>query len=159
MLTPTEKSSLQQRTGWSAKITAYIRDMEEAEVYIKARLKEGRVNGKAALLNPLIKGEAYNCRNWFGKKHPEYWEWNNADLMGEGYPPHDKNGDAFELHHIGQQPDLPLAELTGAQHHDDGNFARLHQFEEYSEIERDDFNKERERYWMARFRDFKGCTK
>lgn len=30
--------------------------MEEAEVYINARLRDGRVNGKATLLNPKIKG-------------------------------------------------------------------------------------------------------
>ena len=157
MLTSTEKQQLQRSHGWSAEITDFIRDMEEAEVYIKAGLKEGRVNGKAALLNPLIKGEAYNCRNWYGDLHPEYRDWCNADLMGEGYPPHDDNGDPFELHHIGQLPDSPLAELTGGQHHDDGNFARLHKFDEYSEIERGEFDKERGRYWMARFEDFKDC--
>lgn len=52
--------------------TDYIRDMENAEVCIKAGLVEGRVNGKPALLNPAIKGEEYNCRNWYGDKHPEY---------------------------------------------------------------------------------------
>ncbi len=31
------------KTGWSSAITDYIRDMEEAEVYIKAGLVEGRV--------------------------------------------------------------------------------------------------------------------
>lgn len=142
-------------TGWSSAITDYIRDMEEAEVYIKAGLVEGRVNGKPALLNPAIKGEEYNCRNWYGDKHPEYRDWCNADLMGEGYPPHDKNGDPFELHHIGQRPDSPLAELTGAQHHDNGNFQALHKFDEYSTIERDEFDKERAAHWMARFQDFK----
>jgi hypothetical protein len=157
MLSLAEKLSLKLRTGWTSAITDYIRDMDEANVYIKAGLKEGRVNGKAALLNPTIVGEAYNCRNWYGRKHPEYWDWCNADLMGEGYPPHDENGDPFELHHIGQQPDSPLAELTAAQHHDDGNFQALHQFDDYSSIERDEFTHEREQYWMARFQDFKDC--
>ena len=159
MLTPSEKQQLRRSQGWSAAITDYIRDMEEAQVYIAARLREGRVGGKSALLNPLIKGENYNCRNWFGDKHPEYREWCNADLMGEGYPPHDKNGDPFELHHIGQRPDSPLAELTNLTELALGgnNFARLHRFEEYSEIDRDEFNKERERYWKARFADFKNC--
>ena len=56
MLTTTEKQQLQRSQGWSAEITDFIRDMEEAEVYIKAGLKEGRVNGKAALINPLHQG-------------------------------------------------------------------------------------------------------
>ena len=49
---------LKIETGWSSAIIDYIRDMDEANVYISAGLKEGRVNGKAALLNPTIVGEA-----------------------------------------------------------------------------------------------------
>ena len=100
MLSLFQKIQIKIETGWSSAIVDYIRDMDEANVYIKAGLKEGRVNGKAALLNPAIVGEAFNCRNWYGRKHPEYWDWCNADLMGEGYPPHDENGDPYELHHI-----------------------------------------------------------
>ena len=72
--------------------------------------------------------------------------------MGEGYPPHDKNGDPYELHHIGQLTDSPLAELTWAQHHDGGNYSVLHTLEDYSDIDRGDFEKEKSAYWMARYR-------
>ena len=74
-----------------------------------------------------------------------------ANLMGEGYPPHDVNGDPYELHHIGQLTDSPLAELTWAQHHDGGNFEVLHTFDDYSDIGRGEFAREKSEYWKARY--------
>ena len=56
MLSLFQKIQIKIETGWSSAIVDYIRDMDEANVYIKAGLKEGRVNGKAALLNPAIVG-------------------------------------------------------------------------------------------------------
>ena len=90
---------------------------------------EKTVNGRPALTNPSIDGKAYNCRKkWLKTKFADYdnWkEWNNADLMGEGYPPRDDNVDPYELHHIGQRQDSPFAELTYWQHMTDGNNAIL----------------------------------
>ena len=48
---------IQARTGWSEAIVSAIRSEEEAELYIRAGLKEMRVNGKPALVQPLIKPE------------------------------------------------------------------------------------------------------
>ena len=123
-LTEQEKQLIKEKTGWSDKIVDAIRTKEEAQVYIDAGLVEGEVNGKPALLQPKIDGKACN--------EPKWPEWSNKDLAEEGYPPRDKNGRPYELHHIGQNPDSPLAELTYEQHHSDGNFKILHTFEESS---------------------------
>lgn len=65
---------------------------------------------------------------WWIKEYGENWrDWSNSDLMAEGYPPHDENGDPYELHHIGQWTDSPLAELTWAQHRE-GEFLYSSQF-------------------------------
>lgn len=61
----------------------------------------------------------------------------------------DETGKPYELHHIGQNPDSPLAELTHEQHHSNGNFKKLHTFDE-SLIDRQQFNQERREYWKAR---------
>ena len=148
------------RTGWSDDIISALRSKEEAQIYIAARLVEKRVNGRPALVNPSIDGRAFNCRkDWLKEKFADYDRWkdyNNADLMGEGYPPRDSNGDPYELHHIGQHQDSPFAELTWQQHMGDGNNAILHPQRE-SEIDRQQFDHEKAAHWMARFEDFKDC--
>lgn len=140
-LTDEEKQEIKEKTGWSDKIVDAIRSKEEAQIYIDAGLVEGEVNGKLALLQPSIDGKECN--------DPKWPDWNNKELAEEGYPPRDKNGRPYELHHIGQNPDSPLAELTYEQHHSDGNFKVLHTFDE-SSIDRTQFNKERKEYWSER---------
>lgn len=142
-LTKEDRIRLKERTGWSDAIVDAIRTKEEAEIYENAGLVEGEVNGKPALLQPDIKGDACNS-----KKYPG---WSNRDLAGEGYAPCDKTGMPYELHHIGQNPDSPLAELTHDQHHKNGNFKKLHTFDETKvHGEGNNWDKERADYWMNR---------
>ncbi len=142
----TWRIGVKQRTGWSDEIISALRSEDEAQIYIAARLVERRVNGRPALVNPTIDGRAFNCRKeWLKEKLADYDRWkdyNNADLMGEGYPPRDSNGDPYELHHIGQHQDSPFAELTWQQHMGDGNNAILHPQRE-SEIDRQQFDHEK----------------
>lgn len=140
-LTEEQKKEIKEKTGWSDRIIDSIRTMDEAEIYMNAGLQEGEINGKPALLQPKIDGSAYN--------EPKWSDWSNKDLAEEGYPPRDETGKPYELHHIGQNPDSPLAELTHEQHHSNGNFKKLHTFDE-SLIDRQQFNQERKEYWKAR---------
>lgn len=77
----------------------------EALIYYHAGLKESIVGGRPALVRDDINWSAFNCRKeWLKSKLADYDKWkdyNNADLIGEGYPPRDENGDPYELHHIG----------------------------------------------------------
>lgn len=140
-LTDEQKKAIKEETGWSDDIVDSIRTTDEAKIYMDAELQEGEVNGKKALLQLDIEGKDCNELKW-----PD---WSNKDLAEEGYPPRDKTGRPYELHHVGQNPNSPLAELTYEQHHCDGNFKKLHTFED-SSIDRQQFNKERKEYWMAR---------
>lgn len=153
----TYTKKLQHRLRLSDAIFQAINSEEEARIYMEAGLVEKTVNGRPALTNPTIDGKAYNCRKeWLKTKFADYdsWkDWNNADLMGEGYPPRDDNGDPYELHHIGQRQDSPFAELTYWQHMTDGNNAILHPKRE-SEIDRQQFEHEKAAHWMARYEDF-----
>ena len=146
-------TELQKLTGWSDIIFQAIGSEAEARIYMKAGLVEKTVNGRQALTNPTIDGRAFNCRkDWLKNQLADYdncKDWNNADLLGEGYPPRDANGDPYELHHIGQRQDSPFAELTYWDHMTEGNNAILHPKRE-SEIDR-----EKAAHWMARFNDFK----
>ena len=98
------------------------------------------------------------CRKeWLKTKLADWSRWkdyNNADLIGEGYPPRDSNGDPDELHHIGRRQDSPFAELTWAEHIGDGNNTILHRVGKESEIDRGEFDGEKSAYWQACFRMF-----
>lgn len=153
-LTPEQQQDIISRTGWSRDIVGHLRSMEEAEIYIQARLVERRVGGRPALVRNDIDWRDFPCRHeWLKEKLSDWESWqdyNNADLIGEGYPPRDKNGDPYELHHIGQLQDSPYAELTWEEHMGGGNNAILHPKRE-SDIDRQQFEDEKSAYWQARF--------
>ena len=88
--------------GWSSAILDYICSKEEAEIYIKAGLKEAIIGGKPALIRQDIDWSDYSIKRntWLKDRLSNYDEWakyNNADLIGEGFPPRDPNGDPYEL--------------------------------------------------------------
>lgn len=151
------REKIKRKTKWSDVIINALNSKEEAEIYIKAGLKQAIVGGRVALINPHIDWKAYNCRKeWLKKKLKDWEKWkyyNNADLIGEGYPPRDENGDPYELHHIGQRQDSPFAELCWKDHMDKGHNIILHPKRE-SEIDRQLFDKEKSQYWINRFKLF-----
>lgn len=156
-LTAAEQSEVMSRTGWSADTVKYIRTMEEARIYMNARLVERCIGGRPALVRTDIDWSAFACRHeWLKERLADWDSWqdyNNADLIGEGWPPRDKNGDPYELHHIGQRQDSPYAELTWQEHMGDGNNAILHPTRE-SSIDRQQFDDEKSAHWQARFKAF-----
>lgn len=152
-LTLEEREALKEETGWSERIVDYIGSMEEAQIYKDAELVESEVNGKAALIQPNLEwdtpvgpnGET-NAR--LLARGPQDVTWGPTDRW---YSPRWNDGTQMELHHIGQHPDSPLAELTWQQHHGMGNDAILHDKLKESEIDRAAFREERSRYWVSRF--------
>jgi len=79
----------------------------------------------------------------------------NKELMERGRSPIDaKTGERIELHHIGQSPDSPFAELTSNSEH--GNqTSKLHDNKEESWRRDPDLNnrfnnEERPDHWKAR---------
>ena len=151
------QQQIKERTGWSDDIVRFLHSPEEAEVYIGAGLVERRIGGRTALGRTDIDWRAFNCRQeWLKQKFADWDKWqdyNNADLIGEGWPPRDSNGDPYELHHIGQRQDSPFAELTWQEHMGGGNNVILHPNRE-SAIDRQQFDDEKSRYWQDRFKAF-----
>lgn len=146
-------------TEWSDAIIEAISSKEEADIYRGAGLKEARIGGRPALIRQDIDWSDYSIKRntWLRGKLVDYDKWaeyNNADLIGEGFPPRDSNGDPYELHHIGQRQDSPFAELTWAEHMGNGNNTILHQMGKESEIDREVFNTEKSAYWQARYQAF-----
>ena len=138
-LTEEKKNDIKKRTGWSDEIINSIGSMREAEIYIKAGLKEAEINGKKCLIRSDIDMDQKDEDGI-----------TNRERMERGLPPITKNGEKVELHHIGQKPDSPLAELTTEEHRGAGNDTILHDKQKESEIDRNEFAKERKEHWKNR---------
>ena len=116
------------------------RSTEEARIYRDAGLVETKVNGRPCLINPNIDMDTET--DAFGRT--------NRKRMSAGLAPLDKSGKPIELHHIGQHPDSPLAELTKEQHRGKNNYSVLHDTKKGSEIDRQVFDGERADHWKTR---------
>lgn len=128
-----------QAQGYPETVLEAIGSEAEAGIYEDAQLEPGVINGKDALIRTDID---YDQSDLFGET--------NLERMRSGRPPLDESGVPIELHHIGQTQDAPLAELTRSEHRCNGNDNILHDKLKESEINRDNFNKERAEYWQAR---------
>jgi hypothetical protein len=138
-LSDEEKQMIKEETGWSDEIIDAISSMEEYEIYKKADLEEKEINGKKCLVRKDIDLEQ---KDSMGRT--------NSERMEKGLPPLDKNGRPIELHHIGQKPNSPLAELTTSEHRGKGNDTVLHDKKKESEIDREKFAEERSEHWKNR---------
>ena len=144
-LTAEEKKEIQEETGWSSEILEQIGSRKEAEIYMKAGLKEVEINGKKCLIKEDID---------LDQKDEDGLT--NRERMERGRPPLTKDGEEIELHHIGQKPENPLAELTLKEHRGIGNDTILHDKTKETEINRIEFAKERREHWQGRIKDMEG---
>ena len=141
-LTDEERVTIKKETGWSDEIIDAIDSKEEYEIYKKAGLIDAEINGNKCLIRNDI-------------------DWDQKDAMGrtnreraeQGLSPINKDGKVIELHHIGQHSDSPLAELTTEEHRGKGNDTILHNKIKESEINRQEFAKERNHHWEARTKE------
>lgn len=149
---------------WSSEILDSIRSVQETEIYKDANLQEGIVNDRPCLQNPEIDWEqrtpfVLDCDVaalsrgelpfGFGQLDGLF-SISNKERAMQGKAPLDSKGQWFELHHVGQRMDSPLAELTFEQHRGVGNDVVLHEKTAPSQIDRGVFQTERMDYWKAR---------
>ena len=138
-LTDEEKQEIKEKTGWSDEIIDSIGSMREAKIYMAAGLQEAEIAGKKCLIRSDIDMDQTDEDGI-----------TNRERMERGRPPLTKDGQEVELHHIGQKPDAPLAELTTQEHRGVGNDTILHDKNKESEIDRNEFEKERKDHWKDR---------
>lgn len=125
--------------GYPDSVLEAIGSDAEARIYEGAGLEPDVVNGTDTLIRTDID---YDKQDVMGES--------NLERMKKGRPPIGPDDKPVELHHIGQKPDAPLAELSFAEHHQGGNDSILHNKVKESEIDRGDFNEARKEYWKAR---------
>lgn len=110
----------------------------EVAIYKNAGLELKEINGREVLQRTDIDYDAVDA---FGQT--------NLERMAEGKAPL-VDGKPIELHHIGQKMESPLAELTRNEHRGPGNDTILHDKLKDSEINRTQFNAEKEAHWKTR---------
>lgn len=136
-LTMNEAAKIQKETKWSLDIIKSIHSYDEFLIYKKAGnypIKLG--SGKWAFEKTI--------------------DWNLIDSQGRtnvqrvsewGLAPIDASGKSFELHHIGQKADSPLAILTWKEHHSKSNYTILHYQKEGKNVADDVWKKQKEDFW------------
>lgn len=132
------KSEVKDATGWPDSILDNVRSEDEVQIYKDANLAVESVDGKDSLIRTdidyeqIVDGETI------------------LERMKQGKAPVTQDGQVIELHHIGQKPDSPFAELTAQEHRGPGNDMILHDKTIESSIDRYGFRNERETYWRNR---------
>lgn len=134
-----EKKKINETSPYSERVNDFIRSSDELQIYENADLKEATVGDKDALIRDDIDYDAIDDDGL-----------SNLDRMSKGKPPLDADGRPIELHHVGQKPDSPLAELRFEEHRSKENNSILHDNSNDSLIDRSEFQKEKKEYWQAR---------
>ena len=113
-LTMNQAALIQQESKLPLEFIKTFHSVEEYNVYKNAGLNLAKVNGKLALTQKIdwdFVGDIEDGRT-------------NAQRVLDGLAPLDSTGASYELHHIGQMSDSPLAVLTRSQHKT--NYSTLH---------------------------------
>lgn len=132
-LSMNQAAQIQRESGLPLAFIKSFHSVDEYNVYKTAGLQMAKVNGKWAYIQPI---------DW---DFVDIDGFTNAQRVGKGLAPVDLTGKPYELHHIGQKADSPLAILTNTQHH--GNDSILHNKNIVSEIDRTAFNNYKKVFW------------
>lgn len=113
----------------------------EVKIYHDAGLRATTINGRPCLVRPDLD---LAFKDGLGRT--------NLERMKDGLAPIDPQTKLpIELHHIGQAPDSPLAELTMPEHRQGGNNLILHPIRENSPVDHDlVWDAQRETHWISR---------
>lgn len=142
-LTDEQKKHYKEALRCSDDVIAYIRNKQEAEIYVKARLHEETVCDRKCLVRNI--DFDYTISEGI----------TNRDMMHQGNAPYTSDGEQIKLHHIGQRDNSPLAELSDSEHTGKDSDKFLHDKTAESLVDRDAFNTVRRRHWTERSKEDK----
>ena len=104
-ITPYQAAAIQVDSKYPVDVIARFASKEQYEICKSAGLTAKMVNGRTALVRKI---DLNYVDELTGKT--------NLQLMQDGYAPLDPTGKKYQLHHIGQKTDSPLAILTQEEH-------------------------------------------
>lgn len=140
--------NMSEKTKYPVEMVKLFRVTEEGSIYSEqAGLYVKEINGKLALVRDI--DLTYESK-LAGKTVT------NLQRMQQGYAPLDPaTGEAYQLHHIGQKVDSPLAILTEIEHKKNGNNTILHDSNigdgngVHSIISDSEWAAQRKEFWIA----------
>lgn len=135
-LTMNEAAKIQKEYKWPLEVIKSLHSMEEAQIYKKAGLEVIELSGKKALVRKID----WELKDEFGRT--------NKERVLSKLAPIAPDGKSFELHHVGQKTDTPLAILMNSEHHAKENFNILHYVDEGKDITAEAFKKVKEQFWL-----------
>lgn len=138
-LTMNQAAKIQQESKLPLEFIKNFHSVDEYNVLKNANTTLTKVNGKYALIQEID----WNFTDELGRT--------NAERVKENLSPIDSMGKSYELHHVGQKQDSPLAVLTSNQHKK--NYKVLHENtgSSPSKIDRKLFDKQKNEFWSALF--------
>ena len=120
--------------------------MEEYNIYKEAKLIPTKLpDGELVFLRQID----WTLTDAYGRT--------NVQRVGANLAPIDATGTPFELHHVGQRADSPLAILSWAEHHSSGNYKVLHYAEQGKDISDAAWNKQKQDVWKAILKTVQGA--
>ena len=137
-LTMNRAAMIQKQSGYPLDVIKGFASMEQYDICRNAGLSPQMVNGKTA----LVRSVDPDFVDELGRT--------NLQRMQQGLAALDPaTGQAYQLHHIGQNPNSTLAILTEAEHMQGGNNLIWHELEGASRIDRVAFKTQRESFWKS----------
>lgn len=143
-LSMNEIAKIQKEMQLPMKAIEGLNSMREYNVYRKAGLKVNIVGGKLALIRDV--DFAYVDKDGL----------TNAQRIFNGLAPLDPEGNAYELHHIGQVDSLPIAILTKAEHRLGENYIVLHPTAttDQTQIDKEVTKEDQKAFWLSYYLTF-----
>lgn len=137
-LTMNQGARMQSESHYPLDVIKGFTRMEQYDICRNAGLSPQMVNGKTA----LVRSVDPDFVDELGRT--------NLQRMQQGLAALDPTtGQAYQLHHIGQNPNSTLAILTEAEHMQGGNNLIWHELEGASRIDRVAFKTQRESFWKS----------
>jgi hypothetical protein len=137
-LTMNEVAKIQRESKWPLEAIKSIHSTAEYEIYKNAELIPTQmVDGTWAFLREID----WNLTDEFGRT--------NIERVKANLAPIDAEGKSYELHHIGQKADSPLAILSYSEHHAAGNYKILHYQEEGKNVADAVWKEQKKDFWNA----------
>jgi len=137
-LTMNEAAAIQRESKWPLKAIKSLNSKAEYEIYKNAKLVPTQLSdGSWTFLKEI---------NW---KLVDSYGRTNVERVTLGLAPIDSTGMPYELHHIGQKADSPLAILTYVEHHSKDNYSILHYAEEGKDVADDVWRAQKKEFWNA----------
>lgn len=139
-----EKNRIAKQSTYGVDVNEYISTTKELDIYQSKNLIEGEINGKKILIDNQIDFHQVDAK---GRT--------NLERINKGLAPLDEDGEPYNLHHIGQKVDSPLAELRNNVHKQ--NDAILHDKSVPTEVHGGSVNWDAERanHWKKRAEQIK----